>query len=87
MRSGSMTRRHTRFRGARRAWTRSSSNPVLGAGASGGWDPNVMHAGVIFEDNVYKMWYSGGEDQWNTQIGYAEAYAMKEYYVPLVMRH
>jgi hypothetical protein len=53
-------------------WEKDASNPVL-AGVSGNWDQEVWHPVVIYEDEIFKMWflayYSG-----NYQVGYAESY-------------
>lgn len=56
-------------------WTKYEGNPVLDLGASGEWDEhNVIAASVLFENGIYKMWYSG-EDGSNTRIGYATSSA------------
>jgi len=68
------------------SWTKSASNPVLGEGALDSWDANVMHVGVILQGNAYEMWYTGGQDVWHTQIGYASAAALKQIYLPVVLK-
>jgi predicted GH43/DUF377 family glycosyl hydrolase len=51
-------------------WTKDPANPVLSY-QLGSWDyPRVDMPFVIYDDNIYHMWYSGG-DQWSWQIGYA----------------
>lgn len=52
-------------------WQRHQGNPVIAAGQSNAWDGTTLGgASVLFEKNVYKMWYSGRSDEiW--KIGYA----------------
>ncbi|UCH90156.1 MAG: hypothetical protein JSV49_05840 [Thermoplasmata archaeon] len=52
-------------------WTRYSGNPVCGLGSPGSWDDNELNSPtVIYDSNVYKMWYSGHDGAlWRT--GYA----------------
>ncbi len=53
------------------SWTKDVNNPVLRNGTFSSWDyPRVEAPNVIFENNTYHMWYSGG-DHSNWQIGYA----------------
>ena len=52
-------------------WDKYPDNPVLDKGASGEWDDiNVSSPTVLFEDNKYKMWYSGYDGSYH-RIGYA----------------
>ncbi|MBC8232168.1 T9SS type A sorting domain-containing protein [bacterium] len=52
-------------------WTRYADNPVLDLGAPGEWDAyNVSIPSVLYEDGIYKMWYSGYDGS-NWHIGYA----------------
>jgi len=52
-------------------WSKYPSNPVLQTGSSGTWDNVQVYAPtIIFEDNLYKMWYAGF-DATNFRIGYA----------------
>jgi len=52
-------------------WDKYIGNPVLGLGSLGSWDENeVMHPCVVFDGNIYHMWYNGyGQDVQRT--GYA----------------
>ncbi|MCK4652818.1 MAG: T9SS type A sorting domain-containing protein [Candidatus Cloacimonetes bacterium] len=52
-------------------WDRDPDNPVLTPGTAGSWDnPRVDGPSVIYDDNAYQMWYSGGDFiAW--RIGYA----------------
>jgi predicted GH43/DUF377 family glycosyl hydrolase/uncharacterized membrane protein len=51
-------------------WTKYSGNPVLTVGSSSSWDDSFI-AGpcVIYDGNIYKMWYHGRGT--NFKIGYA----------------
>jgi predicted GH43/DUF377 family glycosyl hydrolase len=52
-------------------WTKYEGNPVLDLGASGEWDDtNILNPSVLFEEGIYKMWYSS-YDGYNWRIGYA----------------
>lgn len=52
-------------------WSKYPSNPVLQTGSSGTWDNVQVYAPtIIFEDNIYKMWYAGF-DATNFRKGYA----------------
>jgi len=52
-------------------WTKYKGNPVLDLGADGEWDDiHVYSPSVLFEDGVYKMWYTG-YDGYSYRIGYA----------------
>jgi beta-1,2-mannobiose phosphorylase / 1,2-beta-oligomannan phosphorylase len=53
-------------------WERNGNEPVLSPG--GGWEKaNVMCPHVVFENGIFKMWYSGGEMYEPDAIGYAES--------------
>jgi len=55
-------------------WTKDPLNPVLDTGPNGSWDDFQvfpMAGSVIFEDNIYKMWYGGGSTSYVWKIGYA----------------
>lgn len=55
------------------SWTKYSKNPVL-QGTPGEWDNHFMDSpSVIFENDTFKMWYSGADSvTWNTiNIGLA----------------
>ena len=52
-------------------WVKYAGNPVLVSGTSGSWDDNgVISGNVIYEEGIYKMWYSA-EHPFHWQIGYA----------------
>lgn len=52
--------------------TKYSGNPVLDVGSLGSWDDHgVWASSVIFNDGLYRMWYSGGTTDENIRIGYA----------------
>ena len=52
-------------------WTKYGGNPVLDLGAPGEWDDfRLIFSFVLFEDGMYKMWYTGGDGS-NYRIGYA----------------
>ncbi len=55
-------------------WTRHASVPVLDYGTPGSWDSRyVSQPSVIFENGIYKMWYTGwsGGGLETFKIGYA----------------
>jgi predicted GH43/DUF377 family glycosyl hydrolase len=53
-------------------WTRSSNNPVLPLGSSGEFDKHSINThSVLYENGVYKMWYSGADGPYTNKIGYA----------------
>lgn len=57
-------------------WTKYAGNPVLTVGDPVAWDDYMLALmGVVYEDNEYKMWYTGGdgtdEDSRYFRIGYA----------------
>ena len=55
-------------------WEKYSGNPVLDLGSQGEWDATeVMHPNVIFEGEIYHMWYNG-----NGQIYQNTGYATSE---------
>jgi sucrose-6-phosphate hydrolase SacC (GH32 family) len=61
-------------------WTRGNSgNPVLSPGSPEEWDDQMAAAvSVIKEGSMYKMWYTGSDDNvgeidFNLQIGYADS--------------
>jgi predicted GH43/DUF377 family glycosyl hydrolase len=56
-------------------WTKHENNPILEKGASGNWDDGlVAFPSVIYNEatSVFRMWYSGGNDNHPWKIGYAE---------------
>jgi len=62
-------------------WERYVDNPVLSPGESDSWDRlNVGGAMVIYDDNIFKMWYNGAAElspaypyPSQSRIGYATA--------------
>lgn len=57
-------------------WTKYSGNPVLTVGNPVSWDDYMLALmGVIYKDDEYKMWYTGGDgtdgDAKYFRIGYA----------------
>ena len=54
------------------AWTKSPENPVLLTGPMGSWD-EVHFSGqdILFDGNVYHMWYNGLSGGFKLQVGYA----------------
>ncbi len=53
------------------SWTKHPDNPVLSLGSPGSWDSvNVYGPWVLYEDGIYKMWYSG-HGSGKGHIGYA----------------
>ncbi|MHC1706077.1 MAG: T9SS type A sorting domain-containing protein [Bacteroidales bacterium] len=52
-------------------WTRYSDDPILPLGPPGSWDDKWAYSNtVLFEDGIYKMWYTGN-DGMSCSIGYA----------------
>jgi len=53
-------------------WTKDPDNPVLEQGPAGSWDSQwVCTPFVIFENDTFHLWYSGGSGTNLVQIGYA----------------
>ncbi len=53
-------------------WTKYAGNPVLRVGGPGSWDE--LEAGtpfVLYQNGVYKMWYTGQDSALRYAIGYA----------------
>lgn len=60
-------------------WTKDTHNPVLNVGSAGSWDDYyVAHPSVVFDTaaSTYKMWYMGGVEAWQGNIGYATSTAI-----------
>src|SRR5574341_1780643 len=52
-------------------WQKYPGNPVLNIGQAGSWDSRgAMSSSVLFNGNIYKMWYSGYDGS-SWKIGYA----------------
>lgn len=46
--------------------------PVMEKGANGSWDDSWVYApSVYYDGSLYYMWYSGSNDDWTDNIGYA----------------
>ena len=44
-------------------WTKYAGNPVLNLGEAGSWDSaGVTSPTVVYHNNTYHLWYSGGEE-------------------------
>jgi hypothetical protein len=55
-------------------WIKYEGNPVL-EGSSGSWYEEIDVVRVIYEENMFKMWFSGSEYSYIQphHIGYAES--------------
>ncbi len=51
-------------------WFKYEGNPVMSCGPAGTWDAYMVAPNrVIFEDTIFRMWYTGGDgSQWRTGI-------------------
>lgn len=55
-------------------WARYGLEPVFKASGGSAWDSRYAYAwSVLKVDGIYQMWYSGGQDDSNDGIGYAES--------------
>ena len=57
------------------SWTKSSS-PIMDIGSADGWEKGAGDPFVIFDDGIYKMWYTAVSDIWQYgpdrfRVGYA----------------
>jgi predicted GH43/DUF377 family glycosyl hydrolase len=53
-------------------WTKYAGNPVLNVNTTGNWDDKeIWSPSVIFDGNMYKMWYTGDRGSIPRRIGYA----------------
>ncbi len=53
-------------------WTKYVNNPVLTKGDSVQWDGRWIESpAVIYDNGIYKMWYTGVGYDWRIKIGYA----------------
>ena len=53
-------------------WIKYEGNPVLDLGLPGSWDSQFNESpSVIYDGNIYHMWYSGADDFESSEIGYA----------------
>lgn len=53
-------------------WTKHPDNPVMIPGTPGEWDEEYIAPGsVIYYDNTYHMWYTGGSNSGTLRIGHA----------------
>ncbi len=49
-------------------WIRPQNTPVLSPGAIGTWDSRAVHpASIIKDDGIYRMYYSGWDDQYSNE--------------------
>jgi len=56
-------------------WIKSANNPVLERGTANTWDVSaIIKPSVLKENNLFKMWYSGGNSG-TVSIGYAEDFS------------
>ncbi len=56
-------------------WNKYANNPILNIGSSGSWDDaRVKAPNILYDDNVYKMWYTGDSSTNIHKIGYATSY-------------
>jgi predicted GH43/DUF377 family glycosyl hydrolase len=56
------------------AWTKYTGNPVLDAGGSGAWnEAEVFDPWVLLDGSTYRMWFTGGDAAYTTQLGYASS--------------
>ena len=58
-------------------WTKHPGNPVMDVGLPGSWDEDIVRpTSVVFENEVYRMWYGGADWAGTTfkgSVGYAES--------------
>jgi predicted GH43/DUF377 family glycosyl hydrolase len=53
-------------------WTKYSGNPVLSKGDSLSWEAKWIESpAVLYDNGMYKMWYTGVGRDWRIKIGYA----------------
>ncbi len=52
-------------------WQRVSSKPILQSGAKGSYDERLEEPEILFENNVYHVWYAAWENYSVGTIGYA----------------
>ncbi len=55
-------------------WTKDTNNPVLDVGITGSWDETEVFPGarsVIFDGNIFHMWYGGTSSSYIYAIGHA----------------
>ena len=54
------------------SWRKDKDNPVLKKGGSGAWDAlGLLTPYVLFDEGIYKMWYTGAGMDGVVAIGYA----------------
>ncbi|MBI3600074.1 MAG: hypothetical protein HY097_05470 [Nitrospinae bacterium] len=64
-------------------WEKSAENPVIDIGEEGAWDEVcVFSPMVLFENNRYKVWYTGFNNERIYNIGYAEIEGLGETMMP-----
>jgi len=53
-------------------WLKSPQNPLMPASAP--WEsPNTLCPVVLYDGRDYRMWYTGADYDWHTQVGFAES--------------
>lgn len=56
-------------------WTKYAGNPILTKGDSLSWEAKWIESpAVIYDNGVYKMWYTGVGFDWRIKIGYATSF-------------
>jgi hypothetical protein len=54
------------------AWTKYAGNPVMDNGLPGSWDETgVGRATVVYNESLYRMWYTGNNTSGVNRLGYA----------------
>ena len=60
------------FSFAQTDWKKNPEFPVLDPGPTGSWDEKFIGTpSVLFDDNIYHMWYWGEDSSNRKYIGYA----------------
>jgi len=55
-------------------WTKSDRNPVLTTSEEGSWDESGLASpALLFDGEIFHLWYAGIDNDNNWQIGYASA--------------
>jgi hypothetical protein len=53
-------------------WEKYENNPILMRGDSTGWEgQHIESPAVLYDEGIYKMWYTGVAYDWYINIGYA----------------
>jgi hypothetical protein len=60
-------------------WLKDTENPIYGPSAPGNWDSMwTVDPEVLFDGDLYHLWYTGGVTWTGLQIGYANAQPIYE---------